>query len=1208
MGLPPKEVTMTDDDHIDENIRRLLSKTSPELQLPADARKRTLSALYELAARRAPQPPRRRRNMMAVTKLLRYAVVASIGVLLGILAVVGLPAISGHRPAAVAISDDSAAGTPHETAETPSPSPMPVAPATAPQTTAHAPTATPTHIASSTPAAAGVDAEALFKAGDSQGLISLLSDSSLETRLIAANYLSVLGDANAIPAMEAASKAFSGPEWANPYKKPLQILTYQRDRSIATAGGSRRNVPYMERPVDMPRLAIVQVVDAATRAPLADANVTAITQEYPSRRTIASGRTGPDGSCRLVLSDSRIWSFNIRVWRRGYAAVGTYANFSSPTGTLTRTVAMPHAMFVGGIVRTTDGQPLAGASVLVTASSRSTAEVDHRPSPIITGEDGAWSADSLVPEDATRIDVQVTHPVYVQVESPSGQPQDMDLFEKGLWPTAMVKGISISGTVLDPSGRPAPAAKVQVAQWYPSAKPLEATADQAGAFTIPLCRPGKTTLTAKADPYIENTVTVTTDVDKADIQIQLLAPQVLLGKVVDPEGNPIADANVWPTQGYWGGRQGQWQTTTDGLGRFRWDGAPPRESFMEFSKTGFMTTVRKLTPSDTEQTIILSREFIVSGRVTDAATGQLVKHFMVGLSMHVGNDSLSYDQATLPADGTYAIVAHHQGEKYSLWLQAEGYNPPQSATLPAPKDGRVVYDVALTRRSEPNYVSLSGTVYLPDGSPAAGAQVAASSRSNPVHLRNGRILRDMGLPITIVKTAEDGSFSLPKVQAPGAIVAIHDQGFGIISDSNLAATPRIDLTRWGAVDGIIYLNGKPLANKRLSFNRTYMSGESPFSTSGLTWTPMHELLTDSQGRFRCDRVFPGTYGPGVQDETVYRPADRAFTVVAGETAHVVLGNKDARAVTATIERPDGLPVGIRWQDARASLDGVENFDCVVAADTAASRVPFPWPAGFDAMSFTEAVKWYRDGFTSPQAVAYRKALGEQRKTLMAGRKSIKLQTAVDETGELRLTDSVPGSYILKVAFYDAARSDDPNLIAIGSCELTIPALPRDPNQTTSLGTLKLDMLLLTTGHPMPPLKLVSLDGKETDLTSFRGKYLLLNFWPTMVSSLPHEALEPTLRASKQYASDPRIRIINVTANTRAPEPALFAKFLPQHGLADGYLIPTSPDNFRTSEAIQAVGSACSILISPDGMVIAARNLYGMHPSPIEADIAAALAP
>jgi hypothetical protein len=76
---------MPDNEHLDANIRRLLSKTAPDLQLSPEARQKALSALYELAAHKAPQPPQRRKKLMPLTRLARYAAVAAIALALVVL-------------------------------------------------------------------------------------------------------------------------------------------------------------------------------------------------------------------------------------------------------------------------------------------------------------------------------------------------------------------------------------------------------------------------------------------------------------------------------------------------------------------------------------------------------------------------------------------------------------------------------------------------------------------------------------------------------------------------------------------------------------------------------------------------------------------------------------------------------------------------------------------------------------------------------------------------------------------------------------------------------------------------------------------------------------------------------------------------------------------------------------------------------------------
>jgi thiol-disulfide isomerase/thioredoxin len=69
------------------------------------------------------------------------------------------------------------------------------------------------------------------------------------------------------------------------------------------------------------------------------------------------------------------------------------------------------------------------------------------------------------------------------------------------------------------------------------------------------------------------------------------------------------------------------------------------------------------------------------------------------------------------------------------------------------------------------------------------------------------------------------------------------------------------------------------------------------------------------------------------------------------------------------------------------------------------------------------------------------------------------------------------------------------LAATGIVGGAAPSVSAQPvSDPPPFGTASRQFTLLRPARPLPAIRLVGLDGRSTELTSFRGKVLLLNFW------------------------------------------------------------------------------------------------------------------
>jgi beta-lactamase regulating signal transducer with metallopeptidase domain len=371
---------------------------------------------------------------------------------------------------------------------------------------------------------------------------------------------------------------------------------------------------------------------------------------------------------------------NIEVRKNGYVPLRYgwgWADPALPPEALT--LRLRHGITMGGIVVAAVDRPVADVTVVMTVGVGKRGARPANPTgteifyeiPLKTGPDGRWRTDS-VPPGAAQVHLQLIHPDFVsdgcRTEGAAGRsPKISDLLAQ-TDRQVLLKGVEIRGRVVDEMGHPIAGANV-----VDSTRNLvfldyvwKAVTDADGKFHIHLPRDRVVNLTVQAKGRQPAMQTVTPDPDHADVEFRLPPGKRLRGRVVDPDGNPIADASIHiPPFPYCKGIY--FNSRTDAQGRFEWDSAPEEPTSFQIWAAGFLPLDPvRIAASDIETVVTLKRAVDVRFDVVDAQSGKAIPGFLIRIGIpdpvkkeiRWGNfdrkvDTATYHDALDPARGPY---------------------------------------------------------------------------------------------------------------------------------------------------------------------------------------------------------------------------------------------------------------------------------------------------------------------------------------------------------------------------------------------------------------------------------------------------------------------------------------------------------------------------------------------------------------------------
>jgi uncharacterized GH25 family protein len=600
------------------------------------------------------------------------------------------------------------------------------------------------------------------------------------------------------------------------------------------------------------RLVLVRVVDTDDR-PVSDAEVLLI---YRHGFTVVEKPFSTDVSgVAIVELPAEPQRVTINILKSGYVPIANRWRIPGHEVPDTLDIRLQKGTTIGGVVRNTRGEPVAGAKVAIKLNSQLTSFYDdsssnglfildaqHAPE---TNDDGRWTY-SGVPVDA-QVRISVTHPDYSADENFSTDYQrasQADLrAESSL--AILADGIRIHGQILSSDGQSIPSADVSMKRAPPDISPsVHAKCDANGKFEMPATSPGKYEIAVAAKDHAPELTTYDTDSQRLPLTIRLNQGRLVALKVVDADGRPVKSYVSLEKNS---GKSGTLlyypsllvPAETDDQGRFEWAAAPEGELVFSISATGFETAEATIPiqGAPPETIVRLQREPMLSGRVIDRKTKAPIDRFLV--VPFVATQGIWRPAGTFGRNGSFQMPLSqlsNLGPEFHLMIEHAGHKT-------------VLTDESFGRSSKRKELVIemeaadpvSGVIVDDQGKPVANAQVSFGESASswlPSH----------PMEFGTAKTDKSGAFQFPAPPDNFSVAAVGGPGYLQNSfRSDRSQLGELRLQPWSTVEGtVVDRNGIACADCIVIVT----------AKKGGHMTPARQTKTDRHGRFKLEHVAP----------------------------------------------------------------------------------------------------------------------------------------------------------------------------------------------------------------------------------------------------------------------------------------------------------------------------------------------------------------
>ncbi len=765
------------------------------------------------------------------------------------------------------------------------------------------------------------------------------------------------------------------------------------------------------------------------------------------------------------------------------------------------TIRLVATVTAGGRVLDEQGRPLAGAKVVVNLmGNQRPAGGDSRTdyvtglafgdTAVTTGADGRWHIDNLPDDPQADVTVIASHPDFVTEVVARYATEASGITTANLREQAatlkLKRGVVVTGRVTDPAGNPVRDAVVAFGEtnswnWV--------SADAGGRFRLPSQTPKVMSFVVIAPGWAPQLRRTTLRADFPPQEFRLEPGKPIRVKIVDAAGKPVRRAAIRPS---WRGNQGLETvvhgsraktgipTQSDDTGVWEWPSAPADTVSLRIDGAGFARCHVDLTGGDPERRVVLKAEHRVTGRVTDALTGQPIPVFTL-IPVDVFRPTFLFaerNNAKPGKGGRLNYLANRTDIPQRLRVEAAGYRTQTGPEFRIGDDAARVQDFPL-QPSPP----VIGTVLDADGRPAAGAEVFLGTPTEPADLKPFHDLYGH-------KTAPDaaGRFRFPDPGEPFAVVVRSDAGFAQAEfpvDHHDAGT--LHLRPWAAIHGRFQDGGWSVAGASVYVRTIDLRGPDRPQVD----TTLH-VVTGPGGQFDFPRVPPGPVSVQVflgpwKDEGFRSGPSVPLDLKPGQKVELDLGSGGA-TVTGRVKLIGKVP---------ADLDCNYSINCLVRREPGVTPPPEIAALGFDARG------GWRDAWRmSQEGLAFLNTL-----------RSWFVKLAPD--GSFRIRGVPAGEYDLAVAVYAKPSGCLVDPLARQVVRVTVTA------DDVARGELKLpEIAAAVVPVPMvgdvPTLTFRRADGTADNLAEFRGKTVLVHFWASWCGPCKQQ-LPAVRRLHEQFA-------------------------------------------------------------------------------------------
>jgi thiol-disulfide isomerase/thioredoxin len=820
--------------------------------------------------------------------------------------------------------------------------------------------------------------------------------------------------------------------------------------------------------VEAERLLDFTVIHKQTKKPMAGVKLD-IRIDNDQRKDV----TDEQGRCRIKLGEKQPDYVRIEASKEDFVPmrVSWYkeGDIAIPE---TYTLALEPGTSIGGIIQNEEGKPIAAVKVFLLApgSCGETECVAIRDYEVKTDPNGRWRCD-IMPAKLDDVSIRLAHPYYIDDEmyGMTAKPS-MEQLRAMTGIMVMKKGLTVIGEVLDSNGQPIEGAWVAQGSTRFADYPSTDTVAK-GMFRFLNAKPGEMVLTVQAKGYAPELKEITVRKGMPKVKFRLEPGHTIKGRIVDPQGKPIEGAFV-AADTWRGHRSLSWRVNTDAEGRFQWDDAPADEVLIDMGKQGYMS-VRNYTmsPSEDEYVITMHCPLRVSGKVVDAETGEPIAKFKVLLGIDWGRGQRVYWErrnAKTFTQGCYETTFTYPYPAHLIRIEAEGYKPGVSRLFKN-DEGEVVFDFKLQKGEGPG-----GIVRLPDGKPAADAEVILCTPSQGAYIKDGENYQKRDSQF--VETGADGHFSFPAQTDPYMLVVLHDEGYAEITAEELAAEPNVAIQPWGRVEGVLRIGSQPGAGENM-----HLYYPRPYEPNAPRIDHHYDAVTDDQGNFVFERVPAGRVRVGREIKlselmTGYSHAV-PIEVKAGQIVSVTVGGT-GRPVIGKVTVPSDYNEPINWAYGHNSLS---------------LKMPEPpRPDDINEMTQEEIQAWYESWKNSEEGKAFEEARWKKRRNYAV---------KIEHDGTFRVEDVPADKYQLRISVHEppvGRQCGFGELIGWVHHEFDVPEMPGGrSDEPLDIGALELEIAKrLKVGDPAPLFEIEDLDGNKIRLVDYRGKVVLLDFWAT----------------------------------------------------------------------------------------------------------------